>query len=618
MIIQHGLMAGQVLQRLKKGGNATVTGECKTSGDVSVTISSGSKALKGWNAKKAGRATGGKFTARLDGIPVGGPYTVKLLVGKESVSVAKVYVGDVWLLAGQSNMQGCGNMDRAPKPHPKVHALYMDGHWDVAVEPIHFLQESPDPVHNITVFDKAALAKERRNSKKGVGPGIFFGAEMVKRSGGVPQGLLCTAHGGTSMQQWSPDKKDEGGKSLYGSMYKSWSLTGQPVSGILWYQGESDTNEADAALYTKRMKELVAAFRKDLKQPNLPFILVQIGKFFSVAANGKWWNSVQDQEANLHKHIKNCACVSAADLSLDDLIHVSSEGYARLGVRLARLADHLAYANKKEPPAPECVSITKSIADGVGIIDLKFKNVVGGFRSAGYPNGFALVDQDYRDTTTIFKTELLGDRIRLHGDLWQVSNSNLMYGHGLSPVVNITDARDMPIPVLGPKSLGKAQAFTPFVTLWHVSKILPATQPIDAWEAPLSSAAPEFAVSMKKFEGIFCDMHLEWTGKPGQAVFFSRMDLVEDMELIMRFGYDGPIRVWVDEKAVYTDMAGTNPAIADAKSVPLSLKQGAHKLTVAMDLNQGRAWGFFMRFERTGVSAKELAETDVALPKFSV
>ena len=617
MNVKHGVMPGQVLQRLKSGAKAVVTGTCESSGDVLVTIASGTKALKGFNAKKAGRAADGNFSVKLDGVPVGGPYTVTFTVGKESCAVKNVSVGDVWLLAGQSNMQGCGNMNKAPAPHPKVHALYMDRHWDVAREPIHFLQESPDAVHNTTPMSPADLTKARKASLKGVGPGIFFGREMVKRSGGVPQGLICTAHGGTSMQQWSPDKRNEGGNSLYGSMLLSWQATGQPISGVLWYQGESDTNEADAAVYTQRMKDLIAAMRTDFKQPSLPFLLVQIGKFFTFNNAPRWWNSIQDQEANLYKYVKNVGCVTAIDLGLDDAIHVGSDDYARLGVRLARLADYFVYGNKKECPAPEFAGLKKITENGVGVIELTFKNVVGKLQSKGTPNGFVLIDQNHQDTNTVYKIELNGNKVRLESDLWQSENGLLMYGHGFAPYMNITDSRDMAIPALGASTLNGQTTTTSFVTQWWVSNILPADEALDAWETP--SPSPDLGLKSKQFSGLFVDMHNEWQNKPGQSVFFSSLELSEDMELNLRFGYDGPVRVWVDEKSIFTDMNGTNPALPDAKIVPLKLKKGAHRIAVAMDLNGGRAWGFFMRFDRTDVKAAKVKDGSMlVLPKFTI
>jgi sialate O-acetylesterase len=616
MNIEHGILPGQVLQRLKGGlASATVTGTCETNGPVLATIASGSRALKGWQNRSVGRSTDGKFTAKLNGIPTGGPYTVTLAASKEKVSVQRVSVGDVWLLGGQSNMQGCGNMSGAPAPHPKVHAFYMDRRWDVAREPIHFLSESPDPVHNATPLTPEALKRLRKTQLKGVGLGIPFGKEMLKRSRGVPQGLICTAHGGTSMQQWSPEKKNEGGNSLYGSMLLSVRACGQPVAGMLWYQGESDSGEADSKLYTQRMQELVAEIRSDLKQPTMPFILVQIGRFFGHGnENGQFWNSIQAQEATLKEKIKYLECVSAIDLPLDDGIHIGAEGYLRLGVRMARMADRLAYGNKKELPPPELVSIKETkelVVKGTCSKELKFKNVVGGLRSAGEASGFALIDKNHNDMRAIYKTVLRGDTVRIETSLPELSDVRLMYGAGFAPTTNITDGRDMPIPVFGPIDCVKLANFTSYVTDWLVSGILPIERKIDAWETPVRS---NFALEKKSIPGTFTNMHDVWQGKPGQAVFFTQVNVPEDMELKLCFGYDGPARVWLNGESIFVDMAGTNPAIPDKVKKALPFKKGPHELAVAMDLNGGLAWGFFMRFERTGLGKKELKEKTYTMP----
>jgi hypothetical protein len=119
--------------------------------------------------------------------------------------------------------------------------------WRLAEEPLHVLANRPIPAtwpFNASPKPGRGVAAK---SSQGSGVGLFFAREMLKRSGGVPQGLICTAHGGTSMQQWSPDRKHLGGASLYASMLTSIKATGQPVAGILWYQGESDANPKDAA-----------------------------------------------------------------------------------------------------------------------------------------------------------------------------------------------------------------------------------------------------------------------------------------------------------------------------------------------------------------------------------
>ena len=171
--------------------------------------------------------------------------------------------------------------------------------------------------------------------------------------------MICTALGGSSMEQWDPALKHQGGDSLYGSMMLRLRHSGQPISGVLWYQGESDATETAAPVFTKVMKRFVAAVRRDFKQPDLPFIMVQIGRVHYREWPSIHWNSVQNQQYELKKHIRNLECVASVDLPLDDSIHVGSEGHARLGVRLARLADRMAYGNHRELPAPELASVCR-------------------------------------------------------------------------------------------------------------------------------------------------------------------------------------------------------------------------------------------------------------------
>jgi hypothetical protein len=649
MMIQLGLLNGQVLQRLRnQTANATVHGTSEASGEIQATIRQNGKALKGWSRRTVGFAARGKFTAKLTGIPVGGPYEIQLSVADRelsrgvrpsraksgdasrhggSVTVHGIWVGDVWLLAGQSNMQGCGNLRTAPKPHPLVHAMYMDDHWGVAKEPIHFPPNSPDPVHYES-SGKSPLPKKVRDkllqaAVKGVGPGVFFGREMVKRSGGVPQGLMCTAHGGTSMEQWAPAKKSLDGHSLYGSMLRTWRKTGeQPIAGVLWYQGESDCNEVAAPLYTGRMKKLVAAMRRDFKQPNLPFLLVQIGKVFGTGWNATCWNSVQDQQVQLKKLIRHYDVVAAIDLPLDDIIHIGTGGCERLGARLARLADRMALGNRKELPAPELVSIstkpTKALKDLCAIpITLKFKNVMGGLRAEGSPTGFTIVNDKNEDLRAVYKTTIRRNVVELETLLANTNEDlHLTYGFGTAPYVNITDARDMAIPAFRSRISEQTLALSPFVNRWLISNIQPATMPLH--KRPLPKPHDRLQLTKQEFELPFVDQHPVWSGKNGQANFFSEISLAEPMKLNLRVGYDGPIKVWIGNKAVFVDPNGTNPASPDQEITPINLAKGRHRIAVAMDLNEGLAWGFFLRFDRSGIRKKQLLSGKYEVPVCSL
>src|SRR5262249_22529403 len=151
-------------------------------------------------------------------------------------------------------------------------------------------------------------------------------------------GLVICAHGGTSMAQWNPARKDEGGKSLYGSMMRQFQLAGGKVKGVLWYQGESDANGEAAQRYPQVFARFINSVRPRFGQPELPFYYAQIGRFVRTG-DPKGWNAVQEAQRLLPERVPNTAVISVVDLELDDGIHVGTQGLKRAGQRLARIAE---------------------------------------------------------------------------------------------------------------------------------------------------------------------------------------------------------------------------------------------------------------------------------------
>lgn len=612
MNILQGLAPGQVVQRSPKGSKILLSGTTSAAGPVWAAVSGKVGPLKGWKKRRVGSASRGKFTARLDGIPAGGPYRLELSCGRDAFRLAAFYVGDVWILAGQSNMQGCGNIVDSPAPHPLVRAFTMRREWRRAVEPITLTAESPDACHNggrqLTVEEGE---EARKNAGKGVGPGLGFGREMARRTG-APQGLICTAHGGTSMEQWTPERTLGGQVSLYGSMLASVEATGQSVAGILWYQGESDAFPGTASVYTERMKTLVARTRRDLKQPRLPWIMVQLARVFREdnAPGNPAWNDIQEQQRLLPRVIPRLGVVAAIDLGLDDSIHISGKSFSRLGARLAREANRLAHGDRREPPAPALKSISapryfkRDRATPGFVMRVDYDHVAGGLRARGEPSGFALVDADGRDLRAIYKITLAGNVAHLHlrGPF---PDSRLCYGRGVTPVCNITDGRDLALPVFAPAAYAPRKTYLPFVTNWKVA--FPLSSPVSSLarlvpprpgETP--AVARDYDQNEFNLEG-FVNEHPRWVGREGLALFESTLDLPEPMKLEALMGYDGPFRLWIDGRPVFSDLAGMNPCIPDESRKIISLAAGSHGLQVVMDINRGAAWGFFLRFARRDV-----------------
>jgi len=466
LFVTHGLEPFRVYQR---GDDDTATirfaGIARDEGPIEARLRSGRRTVANFDWKVVGKAVRGAFEAAIEGIPPGGEYTVEVrqrdALGNvlAHTEVADILVGDLWILAGQSNMQGVGNLVDLEEPDPRVHCFTMAHRWELAKEPLHWLSESPDPVHSGRYFrgakneaDRRGVRAGQRSSRtKGAGLGLAFAKELVRRTG-VPVGLIASAHGGTSMEQWNPARRDEGGASLYGSMFKQVRAAGGKVKGVLWYQGESDANSGAAPLFAERFKGLVAAYRQDLESPELPFYYVQIGAFVHGRESGPW-DRIQDLQRLAETQIPHTAMISVIDLPLDDLIHVGTSGLKRAGKRLAKIAHKELFGAPDIERGPRLVSV--KAAPGDLVLRVEYAEVNGGLLPREKVEGFSIRTKDGTAQPLIYKafvdpaaTNVVVLELRA-----PPSDGYLWYGAGLAPVCNLVDAEDMAAPVFGPVAI---------------------------------------------------------------------------------------------------------------------------------------------------------------------
>ena len=609
----QGLFDHMVLQRNARSvSEAAFEGQCAAGGVLSARVTKGGRALKSFDGVAIGRARRGKFRGTLRGLPVGGPYRIELRIegkdGKtrERLAVADVLVGDVWILGGQSNMEGCGRLSEAEKPAPFVRAFFMDDHWRVAREPLHDLSLAVDPVHT----DLNGGVRPAPKTFTGTGPGAAFGNELLRRTG-VPQGLLACAHGGTSMSQWDPALKSQGGKSLYGATVRRLKKNGGRVAGLAWYQGCSDAGPDTAPLYTKRMKKLISAFRRDTGDPRLPIVIVQIARFYGQTDGSPHWNSVQEQQRKLPRVIPHLATVPAIDLDLGDGIHLSGGGQVLLGRRLAQAMRALREGRKAGPPSIELgkIAIVRNEQSGAGEVVIAFANVMGELESQGRPEGFEILNP--RPTRGVFQIALEGKRVRLRTCFFahDLGKYLLSYGHGFSPYCNVTDSAGRSLPVFGPLPLGKPRALTPHVNTLRVSRLLPSAGKLHGLAYPGDPAA--LGLEPRTFDGEFCSRHPELAARAPEDVlvyFACRVKCAEAMRLSVSLGYDGPVKVWLDGREAFHDPDGVNPALPGDEMIKWAAEAGEHEVLVALGSNGSLAWGIFLRFERQDVPLRLLKQ----------
>ena len=370
---------------------------------------------------------------------------------------------DVWVLAGQSNMQGCGWLAGALPADPRVWSFSSAGQWQIAEEPLHRLWESFTLVHqdfmraglpeaDKQVSDAEWARRENETRTWGSGLGLSFGKCMAGATG-KPIGLIPAAHGGTSMDQWSPKLKYMGGHSLYGGMLERIQRAGGKLRGILWYQGESDTLTMDLArTYAQRFDAWIAAARADTGIPDLPVIAVQIGRVIEPPdRQGLWmgWDVVREALRTLPERVPHTAVTSAVDLPLTDLIHVNTASLIRLGQRMAKLA--LAGPAGKQL-GPQVTGIERFMSPGglCNTIRVRFSGVTGGWQHTDNLRGFEVRLPDAQSRMPLYVVnawvdETNGTDVIVLLNREMEADTQLGYGLGLNPVCDMTDKADMPL-----------------------------------------------------------------------------------------------------------------------------------------------------------------------------
>ena len=245
----------------------------------------------------------------------------------------------LFLLGGQSNMDGCGLGEELPamfRSHPK-NVVTWDNQKKLWVE-----------------LTKDSMATARRQQ---FGPEMAFAHRLAKTYPNHTIALVKTSAGGTKLHtQWVP------GKGMYerfignfrnaSTQLKDAGLAYE-VAGMLWMQGESDSGTVEMAkAYEENLKLLVADVRKQTGNTRLPFVM---GRISSSLLKKTPWNFDQAktmqaaQEAvagqDEHVHIINTDQLSTRE----DNTHFDSKAQLTLGGQMAGIMIRVLENEKKLP-----------------------------------------------------------------------------------------------------------------------------------------------------------------------------------------------------------------------------------------------------------------------------
>ena len=313
--------------------------------------------------------------------------------GENTIVIKDILIGEVWLAAGQSNME-----------------------WDVSQS-----NDSANEIKNANYNQIRLFVAKRTYSdtiqteiqgkweicssasiKKFSAVAYFFGRDLHKKLG-VPIGLIEAAWGATNCQSWTPieaikadsrlsytendwkkylqdyplrqkdyevaleqwkkqvDKLHLEGKNLPPpprAAQMSWKdkpgviynatiapLTFYTIKGVIWYQGEANAYERVAYPYRYLFPAMINAWRVAWKQGDFPFLFVQL----STLNKHPYWPVLRESQLQTLKLVNTAMAVS---IDVGDSTDAHYKNKQIISYRLQLAARHLAYQEEVEYSGP--------------------------------------------------------------------------------------------------------------------------------------------------------------------------------------------------------------------------------------------------------------------------
>ncbi len=237
----------------------------------------------------------------------------------------------VFLMAGQSNMQGIGRPEDVPEPlrTGDLRVLRHRDHWQVL-----------------------------RPDERFFGPEITFAHTIAAACPNSTIGVVKYARPATGinawLREWDETLAELSNSARFGPLYPQLvqrafaaeAETDVSWEGFVWVHGQSDKPVRQLAeAYGDNMVALIAAIREDLDSPQLPFIFEY--RNFTHSADTELRAApllanlpvglqiVEDQKRQALDVIPQSYAADWTDLKTSDLVHLSSEGYLAAGRLLA-------------------------------------------------------------------------------------------------------------------------------------------------------------------------------------------------------------------------------------------------------------------------------------------
>ena len=297
---------------LQQKENVTVWGWAEPGEKVTV------KGSWQWFEKATKADENGKWKVKIRTLKAGGPHTLTVK-GTNEIVLDDVLIGEVWVGSGQSNMEmplakmpagysGIKNAleEIADANHPDIRLFQVGdfsskeplddveaGVSQYGIPPATCKWQTCDP-ETIPTFSATA----------------YFFARQLHQNLGVAVGIIDASWGATAAEAWtpasglevlglqdelkhtanSPQQADQ--KNIPTRLYNGMihPLRNLRIKGVIWYQGESNTQQADK--YCGLFSTMIAQWR-DAFGYEFPFYFVQIAPYGGYGVNAAYLREAQ-------------------------------------------------------------------------------------------------------------------------------------------------------------------------------------------------------------------------------------------------------------------------------------------------------------------------------------
>ncbi len=395
--LPHILSDNMILQQ---NSEARLWGWGKPGAQVEVSVS--------WSAQKYVAKTGkdGKWIVTVK-TPAASytPLSITFDDGEET-TLNGILSGEVWVCAGQSNMEmpikGFGNCPIENFNQVVVDANNYKGIHYVKIPSVMSMKPLDDANCEWKVVCQETVGEASAT-------GYFF-AQAVNKALNVPVGLVMANKGGSRVESWLDReylKKNTQEPLDTNAIVKKFSwdyhrplvwgngtfhpILNYTIKGILFYQGCSNVGDP-AGQYTKRLADLVAQWRRDFKQGDVPFYFVEIAPYHYGNVNGDKGAKLREQQFNAAKIIPNSGIISTNDCVYPyekEQIHPAQK--QKVGERLAFLALNKTYGMTSVIGEGMTFKEMKIVGD---TIKVHFGNTFGAYNRFEDIKGFEIAGED--------------------------------------------------------------------------------------------------------------------------------------------------------------------------------------------------------------------------------